>query len=131
MKQKIVIGLLSIGILTTGLVSVSALVGPKSKAEMLSELTGKSVEKIEEERANAKTYGQVASENDVLEEFQEKVSNGVLTQEQADQMLSHMEQNQANCDGYGSGMNHGMGAYHKNAGSHHGMGHHNGFHRGR
>lgn len=145
MQKKALIIVLSFGILTTGFISASALVRPKTKAELLSELTGKSVQKIEGERLTSKTYGQVASDNDVLDEFQakrienhkqflqEKVANGSVTQEQADQIISQMKQNQANCDGSGNGIHHKVESHHNNTGTHHGMGYYkgNGFHRGR
>lgn len=45
----------------------------QDKAEILSELTGQSTNEIVEERVNEnKTYGTIALENGVLEEFKDK-----------------------------------------------------------
>lgn len=107
MKKSIVIGAL---VLTLGLgtYSVSAL----TSSEKLSKLTKKSVEEIIREKED-KTYGQVAKENGVLEEFKkynldkkkeildQKVKDGTITQERAEEIYNTIKSNIENCDGTG------------------------------
>lgn len=121
MKNEIIIGVLVVGSLGLGVTTVSALTG-QSKAEKLAELTGKSVSEITSERYdNDKTYGEIANENGVLEEFkaynyehkksivEEKVNNGLLTEEEAKDILKQIEERQANCDGTGNENHNGLG----------------------
>ena len=82
-------------------------------ADITSELTGKTVESIREEREAGKTYGQMAKDAGKQEEFKtkmianrkailsQKVSEGQITQEQADLVLKEIETNMENCDGTG------------------------------
>jgi len=114
-------GLLSIGVLTTGIMSVSAWSNHTTKQEILSHLTGKTKDQIEEERLQAKTYGEVAKNNQVLEEFkqenlesikttlQEKVEKGQITEEQKDRIVNNIEEHHANCDGTGNELHQGLG----------------------
>lgn len=81
-----------------------------SPAEKLSELTGKSVEALYEAKGD-KTFGELASENGVLDEFKEnmlqnkknildqRVAEGTLTQEEADEIYSKLLENIETCDG--------------------------------
>lgn len=122
-KSKIaVLSLMSAGILAGGVMTVSALGGPQNNADILSKITGKSVADISTQRTEEnKTYGEIASENGVLDEFKEaklestkevvagRVENGSLTQEQADQIISNMEENMTDCNGDGTGGNAGLG----------------------
>lgn len=119
MKNKIIVGLLAVGSLGIGVTTVSALTN-QSKAEKLAELTGKPVSEITSERYD-KTYGEIANENGVLEEFkaynyehkksiiEEKVNNGLLTEEEAKDILKQIEERQANCDGTGNENYNGLG----------------------
>lgn len=111
-----------VGILgTTGAVMAAT---TKTPAEIASELTGKSVESLFEERADGKTFGTIADEAGKLDEFMsqmleqkkalldQRVQEGKLTQEQADKIYNTMLENQANCDGTGRmglGMKSGAG----------------------
>lgn len=82
------------------------------KAATLADLTGKSIEEILDER-ETKSYGQIAAENEVLEEYkqvaienkeqvlQNQVTNGTITQGEADAQITAMEERQALCDGTG------------------------------
>lgn len=86
----------------------------KTPAEIAAEVTGKTVENVQTERAEGKTYGGIADEEGKLEEFKtqmleqrkvnldQRVQEGTLTQEQADQMLERMRENQLSCDGTGN-----------------------------
>ena len=93
-------------------------------ADITSELTGKTVESLREERQAGKTYGQMAKDAGKQEEFKtkmletrkailsQKVSEGKITQEEADLVLKEIETNMENCDGTGSkgvGKKNGMG----------------------
>lgn len=84
-------------------------------AEITANLTGKSVAELQQQRQTGQTYGEIANEAGKLEEFKtqmmeqkkvildERVATGKLTQEQADTVYKNMQENQANCDGTGSG----------------------------
>lgn len=116
-KKKIFItGLLTVGALVIGAISVSAyMCNPQNKAEILSELTGKSANEIIEERVSEnKTYGTIALENSVLEEFKnknleqiktnlnKKVEAGKISKEEADTIISNKENKMQNCNESGS-----------------------------
>ena len=91
-------------------------------ADIAAQLTGKTVTEMNQERADGKTYGTIAKEAGKLEEFKnqmleqkktllnKRVSEGTMTQEQADTILSRINNNQANCDGSASGRMGGSGA---------------------
>jgi hypothetical protein len=93
----------------------------KTPAEIASEVTGKAPADVAAEREQGKTYGAIADEAGKLEEFKtqmleqrkavldQRVKDGLLTQEQADAMYSTMLENQINCDGTGTGSMKGMG----------------------
>ncbi|NSW90622.1 MAG: DUF2680 domain-containing protein [Firmicutes bacterium] len=86
----------------------------KTPAEIASGLTGKAIEDLYKERAAGKTYGTIAKEAGKLEEFKEqmleqkkaildqRVEDGKLTQEQADEIYDSIKNNQAACDGTGN-----------------------------
>jgi len=87
----------------------------QTPADIVSGLTGKSVEALAAERAAGKTYGTIASEAGKLEEFKaqilaqkkaildERVTAGTLTQEQADKIYTALKEHEADCDGTCSG----------------------------
>ena len=115
-KKKIFItSLLTLGALGIGAISVSAnMYNVQDKAEILSDLTGKSTNEIIEERVNEnKTYGTIAIENGVLEEFQdknlekmktnlnEKVETGSISEETANTIIRNKENIMQNCNGSG------------------------------
>ncbi|AZV58687.1 DUF2680 domain-containing protein [Clostridium sp. AWRP] len=118
----------------------------KTPAEVVSGLTGKTVEDLYKEHTAGKTFGTIANEAGKLEEFKtqmldqkkavldQRVKDGNITQEKADEIYNAVKTNQAACDGtgseqvgkkygagfgQGSGMGHGMG---KGAGMGNGMG---------
>ena len=95
----------------------------RTPAEIVAELTGKSAEEVAEIRyESGKTYGQIAYDesDDTFEQFKEeilenrkailneRVEEGVLTQEEADKILEDIEVMQEDCLGTGDG-GYGMG----------------------
>lgn len=82
-----------------------------SPSDLLAALTGKSAAEIAAQRAQGKTNGQIAQDNGVLHQFEEKmlelkkaiidkrVADGVLTAEKAEAIKEALIERQANCDG--------------------------------
>lgn len=106
----------------TGIVAYAATA--QSPAEIVSELTGKSVDELLLERQAGSTYGTIASDNGVLDEFKalsleqkkvvlnERVAAGTLSQEDADEIYAQLVDAQTTCDGSGNlaiGQNYGIG----------------------
>lgn len=98
--------------------------GDRAPADIVSSLTGKSMDELYRERAEGKTFGEIAREAGKLDEFKgemlkekkvildKRVEDGQLTQEQADAIYNRVKENQANCDGTGRqglGRNNGQG----------------------
>ncbi|TEB04412.1 hypothetical protein Psch_04139 [Pelotomaculum schinkii] len=96
----------------------------KTPAEITAELTGKTVSELYNERAAGKTYGTIANEAGKLDEFKtqmleqkkimldQRVEDGRLTQEQADNIYNNLQNRQAACNGNGNagmGKNYGAG----------------------
>lgn len=135
MKKTIQLGLLGIGLTIISLSQVSAQSIYHSKAEILKELTEKTTEEIYAEKELGKTYKEIAQENGVLEEFKEEnlentkeylneeVKEGEITQVEREQIIEHIEEHQANCDGTGNGYYHNSGHYNSEY-------HHRGYHHG-
>lgn len=114
MKKLTVTGLMVMAISTTGVTAFAAS-QYSTPAEMLAGLTGRTIESVLDERAESnKTYGTIAREAGLLEEFKsevlemkkdilsEQVAAGTITQEKADAIITALEDNQANCDGEGN-----------------------------
>lgn len=105
----------SLSVLVIGAAGMVYAADLKTPAEVASALTGKSVNEIYVEREGGKTYGTIANEAGKLDEFKtellkqkkaildEKVKNGQITQQQADEIYNNIKNNQAACDGTGSG----------------------------
>lgn len=87
-----------------------------SPAEILAGLNGKSVEDVTDERyETGLTYGQMAYDQGLWEEYNEKmleskkayldekVKDGTITQEQADEIYENMLLRQENCAANGTG----------------------------
>ncbi len=99
-----------------------------SPAEAVAGLTGRTVESVITERVETgKTYGTIANESGKLNEYKAeileikkdilktRVESGLITQEQADIIISAIIENQAVCDGTGTArigqnMNAGFGS---------------------
>jgi len=102
-------------VVTVGIIGSATAVFAANTADIVSSLTGKTTDELIQERAAGKTYGTIAKEADKLEEFQtqmieqkkavldQRVEDGTLTQKQADEIYQAIKNNQASCDGSGSG----------------------------
>lgn len=112
MKKRLMV-LVTVGVLGTS----SAIFASASKppVDVLSGLTGTTVEVLEKERSAGKTYGSIAAEAGKLEAFKsevlkqkkarldQRVKDGLMTQEEADNIYNEIKNNQKNCDGPGTG----------------------------
>lgn len=86
----------------------------KTPAEIAAGLTGKTVEELYKERTAGKTYGTIAKDAGKLDEFKiqmleqkkavldQRVKDGTLTQQQADEIYNAIKNNQATCNGTGN-----------------------------
>lgn len=104
-------------VLALGITSITAFAATFSTpAELLSGLTGKSVEDVITEKAEeSTTYGALAVEYGVLDEYkaqileekkaylEERVEEGTMTRERADAIIANIEENALTCDGTGYG----------------------------
>ncbi len=96
----------------------------KTPADIAAALTGKSVTDVNKEKIEGKTYGTIAKEAGKLDEFKaqmleqrkavldQRVKDGEITQQQADDIYNAIKNNQATCDGSGNsqlGKRNGMG----------------------
>jgi hypothetical protein len=109
--------LIGLAVLTVTAMSITTFaVSYKTPAEIVAGLTGQTVDSATAERTETgKTYGTIANEAGKLAEFkaqiletkkaalQEKVDAGTLSQDRANEIIAAMEQNQASCDGTGTG----------------------------
>ena len=95
--------------------AASAAAAYSTPAEALADLTGRTVDSVITQHVEEdKTYGAIASEAGVLEAFQdakldiakdaldERVADGDISQENADEILAKLETKVADCDGTGS-----------------------------
>lgn len=113
LKKFLAVG---VAVLVLSALSATALAAAAygSPAEAVAGLTGKTLDDvIAEKTETGKTYGQLANDAGVLDEFKAalleikkdilaaKVAEGKMTQEQADEILAAIAENQANCDGTG------------------------------
>lgn len=97
-----------IGILATMLLGVVAYAA--SPADIYSELAGVTAEEAIQQRQEGKTYGELAQEADVYEEFiqkmqeekialiEQRVEEGLMTREDADAFIAALKENMGNCD---------------------------------
>lgn len=113
-KKLAVIGTALLAIGATSMTAFAASV--LTPAEIVAGLTGKTVEEVSSEKTETgKTYGTIANDAGKLQEFKdemleskkaildERVKEGLMTQEQANEILAAIETNQANCTGTGNG----------------------------
>lgn len=115
--KKFLAGSIAVFTVTASASMLPVLAAPayETPAEAAAGVTGKTLEDVLAERQDGKSYGMIASEAGVLEEFQNavleihqetlasKVEDGTITQEQADTWLSAFQQRQAVCGGTGAG----------------------------
>ena len=138
--KKLIVAATIVGMLgVVGVAGAAVATGATTPAGIVAGLTGKSVEDVTEKRAAGTTYGAIAQEAGKLDEFKtenlaqkkvllaQRVTEGTLTQAQADETYNAIEANQATCDETGSakigqksgaGFGQGMGG----AGQHNGGG---------
>ena len=118
MKHPKKLFVFAIIVLVLAATTVTALAASKysSPAEAVADLTNRTVEDVvAEKQETGTTYGSIAKEAGVLDEFKsemtdmkkdrldERVADGTMTQEQADEIINAIEDRQAVCDGAGSG----------------------------
>lgn len=133
MKRLIAV-IAALGVLGTAGAAYAATA--KTPAEIAASLTGKTVAEVTNDRAAGETYGTIANDAGKLDEFKvqmleqrkavldQRVKDGTLTQQQADEFYNAMKNNQATCDGTGNaqiGRKNGMG-FGNGAGNGQGMG---------
>lgn len=119
-KKAIFIGAIVLGVGATS-TTVLAASNYNTPLEALAGITGQTVESITAERAETgKSFGAIANEAGKLVEFQnellemkkdavtQRVESGLLTQDEADQIITNIETNQAYCYGNGYGSGRGM-----------------------
>lgn len=131
MKKKLLVGVISAVLLLGGATTVMAATF-QSPAEIYAALKGVTVDEAYAGKAAGKSFGAMAKEAGVLEEFQakmlenkkailqERVDSGQLTLEQADAAIKNLETNLANCDGTSLGQKGcgvGGGCYGQGAGA--------------
>ena len=110
-KNIIAISTASLVILATS-VTAFATTGYTNPAGVLAEITNSTIESVISKKAETgKTYGSIAAEAGKLDEFKAasleakkeklyaQVADGTITQEKADEIITAIEENQANCDG--------------------------------
>ena len=110
--KKLIVLVVAIGVL--GLAGAVYAADIKTPADIAAALSGKSDEDVAKERAEGKTYGAIAKDAGKLEEFKaqileqkkavldQRVKDGILTQQQADEIYDRIKTNQAACDGTGN-----------------------------
>lgn len=110
--KKLIAVIAVVGVLGTAGAAFAATA--KTPAEIAAGLTGKTVEELYKERAAGKTYGTIANDAGKLDEFKaqmleqkkavldQRVKEGTLTQQQADEIYNAMKNNQATCNGTGN-----------------------------
>lgn len=127
MKRFMKVTVVIAAIFVMGSIGTAFAAAYKTPAEIVSELTGKTADQVNSERASGKTYGTIANDAGKLDEFQkemleqkkayldQRVKDGTLSQERADAIYSAIEEAQSSCDGtgraaLGSGCGTGLGA---------------------
>ena len=114
-NKKLLTGITTILMLATFSVTALADSPYSSAVEAVAGVTGKTVEEVIAERQNGDTYGMIADEEGMLDEFKQvildmkkdmldaQIYNGTLTESQADEILTDIETRQGICDGTGIG----------------------------
>jgi hypothetical protein len=131
MNKKMLIGTtIALSMLVSGTALAASFNSP---AEIVSGLTKISVDKVNEQRAAGKTYGEIAKDNEVLKQFKDemlkykssiidqRVKDGTISAKDADAFKKQIAQRITDCDGtpnpnsqglgrkYGCGMGFGKG----------------------
>ncbi len=122
MKKLIVVGVVVL-VLTVGVVSAFAAAKYSTPAEAVAGLAGRELQSVIDERAQSgKTYGAIAKDAGVLDEFKaemlemkkdtlaKRVAAGEITEEQAEAIMDKIISHRETCDGSGAGCGlHGVG----------------------
>lgn len=123
LKTKVIL-FTAVSVLTLGSAVTVSAAGRHRPADIVAAITGRAVANVIQERfETGKTFGTIAAEAGKLDEFKdemlnakeeilnENVENGVISQEQADEILETVQERQAECDGtgYGDGLGCGFG----------------------
>lgn len=103
-KKVIIVGLVVVALAATSLTAF-AFTGSSTPAEIMANITGKTVEEVTNQKFESNlTYGELAFDEEVWEEFQdemlenkkvfldERVADGTLTQEDADEIYNNMKE---------------------------------------
>lgn len=113
MKKFMKITVVMVAILILGSAGTVLAASIKTPSEIVSELTGKTTDQVDSERASGKTYGSIANDSGKLDEFQkqmleqkkayldQRVKDGTLSQERADAIYDEIVEAQTSCDGTG------------------------------
>lgn len=137
MKKTIAIIALAAVLLVGSATVALAADGWKTPAEIVSGLTGKTVDQVQDDRQDGVTYGAQAAAAGKLDQFQDErlaqyklrldeyVKAGRLTQAEADKLYNAMKTRMEACDGTGTGNGLGCGL-----GTGNGLGQGGGFGRG-
>jgi len=112
LKKTMIVGAAVLALAVTSITAFAATFS--TPAELLAGLTGKSVEDvITEKTEESKTYGALADEYGVLDEYktkileekkaylEERVEEGIMTRERADAIIANLDENSLTCDGTG------------------------------
>lgn len=123
LKRIFIVGLVVLALAATSLTAF-AFTGVSTPAEIMANITGKTVEEVTEQKITSdKTYGEIAYDEGLWEEFNdemlkskkafldEKVKEGAITQEEADEIYENILERQEYCNGNGSGFGGGMMGY--------------------
>ncbi len=121
LKTKVIL-FTAVSVLTLGSAVTVSAAGRHRPADIVAAITGRAVANVIQERfETGKTFGTIAAEAGKLDEFKdemlnakeeilnENVENGVISQEQADEILETVQERQAECDGTGYGDGLGCG----------------------
>ena len=121
LKSKVIL-FTAISVLSMSSALTVSAAGRHTPADIVASLTGRAVASVIEERfETGKTFGTIAAEAGKLDEFKsemlsakeeilnENVENGVISQEEAAEILDAVKERQAVCDGTGYGDGSGCG----------------------
>ncbi len=115
MSIKKLVGVTLVLVVVLGAGAAAYAASGNTPAEIVAELTEQPLESVMEQRGEGATYGALAMQADVWEEFQQRmlelrkeildqrVAAGQLTQEEADQIYQGLQENLATCPGTGAG----------------------------
>lgn len=108
-KKKLIASIAFVVALAIPFVAFAAELG--TPAEIVAKLSGKTVEEVQDLRNANNTYGQIAKEYGVLDQFEDemlnlkksiidqRVEDGVITQEKGEELKKLFEENKLNCSG--------------------------------